>query len=816
MGIITRVFHRSNGLSDPPGNQLWLDIEENIHIHFRDLRIELGRKEFEEFYSVFFAQAEELLKIVKDTNYTDGVFSNMGNNRQVINTTCNLEKPIKYNSNTLSLEDCTDGYHFHYRNYKLLLKKNDINLLIEALRNIDLDADSELDEFHFLELLLYNDIEYAKDKLNANGPTTVYVKKSRALLLKALCKALKLSITGDHKRWSIKNSLFEIYIKFVLDEQFNCYIDPIYSLLNSKHSSVRHIPLTTYLICRKNNIDRNHINILKCQALETFEIAAKEYDKHPINLDYREWIYDLESKKIIFPFSHHDSDISPWDAYIEWEQFLMQNQLFFIKPTKSIFPDVRQREIVATLEDQLITWATESPAIEQIYVLGSTATLKMGTYTVPFVHFNWCKLASDLDVYIEIDEKFASEIPRDWKRMRDLTKASADYYHLDDIPMEVRSKYFDMFPHIHFYQHLVEALLYFPSKMDKNAKEEFLSSRPHELIYSKTIRNFLRDIYSLDCVKINKMDEIVVRNELYKIETSKGVMVLKIFNCGGGPNYLPNDTLEHCIYETHLINYLTDRGFLTPKVISPVTGDEIARMNGYPVILYEYIDGCTGGERSAIIHKAATTLANMQLAQESSMNIEQRFDLFFGLDIWINIYRTSSRVRDITDGEILTCLRFYDSFIARRDQLEKLLKESGIKWLHNQGDITPSNFIFNGDRTYLVDFQGAYFGPRISDLAEGALEFGLDHDTTNKRYFINKENVGKFITTYSRSIHLTNDERRMVPVAFAVTGFLKFMREVLMLDHPSNKDNHRRNRALAFTMFISEAIEHLGWSETTK
>jgi hypothetical protein len=41
MGVILRVLHRSENLKKGQFRNLFLDMEENIHIHYRDLRIEL-------------------------------------------------------------------------------------------------------------------------------------------------------------------------------------------------------------------------------------------------------------------------------------------------------------------------------------------------------------------------------------------------------------------------------------------------------------------------------------------------------------------------------------------------------------------------------------------------------------------------------------------------------------------------------------------------------------------------------------------------------------------------------------------------------
>jgi len=53
MGVIKKMFYRGNILGKQRHQHFFLDMEENIHIHYRDLRIELSRGEFEDVCDAF-------------------------------------------------------------------------------------------------------------------------------------------------------------------------------------------------------------------------------------------------------------------------------------------------------------------------------------------------------------------------------------------------------------------------------------------------------------------------------------------------------------------------------------------------------------------------------------------------------------------------------------------------------------------------------------------------------------------------------------------------------------------------------------------
>ena len=118
MGITTYLFHKSNGLEKQKFNMFFLDMGENIHFHYRDLRIELSVGEFRELAELFAEYGREVLQEI-EAGYLDGVLANTneaGTLKTFWNGERNLGCPVKYHEQHLAVEETKDGYHLHIRN----------------------------------------------------------------------------------------------------------------------------------------------------------------------------------------------------------------------------------------------------------------------------------------------------------------------------------------------------------------------------------------------------------------------------------------------------------------------------------------------------------------------------------------------------------------------------------------------------------------------------------------------------------------------------------------------------------------------------
>jgi hypothetical protein len=147
MGNIDLLYHRSQDLpmAQQPGD-LWIDIGENIHMHFRDIRLEFTRIEFLEFLS----NIKEMEKLFhewaeKNPDWREADDPEGFKNQYVMwlgDFKPGSQKLKDYEAHywprRISIERNANGvYHFHYRNLRVELNRGGFEQLVKAFSGID-------------------------------------------------------------------------------------------------------------------------------------------------------------------------------------------------------------------------------------------------------------------------------------------------------------------------------------------------------------------------------------------------------------------------------------------------------------------------------------------------------------------------------------------------------------------------------------------------------------------------------------------------------------------------------------------------------
>jgi Ser/Thr protein kinase RdoA (MazF antagonist) len=721
MGIITYLFHRENGLSPQLFNMFFLDMGENIHFHYRDLRIEMSVGEFEELAALFDRYKEKVLNEIT-TGYKDGVLANT-NEADTLKTFWDKEKkltfPVKYNERQLSIEETKDGYHIHIRNYKILLHKESFTHLAKAMAKILPLLEKESLVRDPLQLLKDNELhpkfihgerDQSKEHLTLEIPNTYRKKASQ--VLRAIGYTITSSGTG----------------KQIFDKPDSCVtiIQPGKSgqlkVTNPDGIDSKTLPLVPFLLQHGHTIKPFQLNELKLKVLSLFKQAQLKqlpaFSKDDIYVNRKSLTPTIDL------FS--ESEIKdPTAEYARLNSILSQNKLFFIKPKKIFFDGARQEEIRSAFMDYVEKKLIPHPCVNSIYTLGSTR-LQAGQYQVPFIHFDWAKINSDFDIFIEIDPDFEDTIPKEWDRKFTYQKNGSEYYHFGDVGKGMDSTISKRFPEITFYEFLVEGYIFLPSSGNIDKKNSWFESTKKQCIYNKEkIVDWMNNHYPYETSRSERF-KAASFNQVYHIFTQSDEYALKIYD----HRYLSKKKQDKVAYEITLLGALTKSNLNISLPLQNKIGDYISHRNKDQAVLFTYIQGTSpvipepeqirmAGRLLAQLHKTTKKIATGFEDQ-----YENKTSLFYWLKAWEE-YSTQGRT---DNSQPIDVQRF----------IKKLKVFNTVK-VHCHGDLSPINYIFRDDSCWLIDFQSAGYGPALIDLANGMVEFaqqGLNFRLNNMSAFL--------------------------------------------------------------------------------
>jgi aminoglycoside phosphotransferase family enzyme len=801
MGVIKKVLHRTECLTLPRHRNLFLDMEENIHIHYRDLRIELGRKEFEDICLTFSKQSSELLEIIDKKDYMDGELANANHEEERIWTESRLNNPVKYHPQRISLEECSDGYHFHYRNYKILIDEKDFRELQKIFENIDIDSPYASTSNEVIDLLTVNEIDYVLDR---NDEKQQHVD---------------ISVAAYH-HLKVKNILEGI--GFESTNAPNVYKNQNITIKSKKDSSINHEQIKQLrgfsdvgLLCdfiAGGNISGDVINEIQCQFVDLYYGLKNKKIKN-IQTDINLWMYSKRNRKLIIPYEGAEIKSDEVDSlYLSWRNLLKKHDLHFKKPAKQIFDADIQVNLSKKIQQNILQQAASFIAVKKIHVMGSFVRKSMGYYTVPFVHGKLVKLGSDVDILIEIDEQREHEIPDYWDFYVDEASNHCAIYHLGNVEFAGDSSDFEnRYKNIPFLGHLLDAYVYFPSRgyaaetqafldkfkavcmYDRDAGDRYYYSEKEKKIADEIVRKSALEEIFVEPVKVS------TENEIYRVIADNKDLILKLFKVSG--NYSSNRILEHVLYEKDLIRKFVSSGVKTPDVIDVI--EERCEIKKYPALFFERLNAKVQQKPEYDIDMIAERLGELHTVQINSVfDLSQAFAYDDVCMMWLRQFEVYAK--NLNDFESKIAVKISD-LVSLVNQLNDGAFRSkmyeGSPHVHCHGDVTPKNVIgIDGDYQFF-DFNNAFYGPRIVDVINGAIEFSLAEKYVHMADF---SRFKEFIEHYEKYARFNDSEKEYFESWVMLVGVIMLTKELRVVSDKAFSRQHklRRKRALLLADFL--------------
>jgi Ser/Thr protein kinase RdoA (MazF antagonist) len=804
MGVIKKILHRSNMLGKPRHRNLFLDMEENIHIHYRDLRIELSRGEFEDIVNAFGKQSEELLAVIRDKNYQDGKLPNANQEDVRIWTESRLNHEVKYHPQRFSLEECGDGYHFHFRNYKLLIEEAEFKQIVQLFKSLDVDGPYASSYEEVLALLEANDIDFILALGNVSGEIlSITVAQHHIAKIKDIFEYIGFIPETQGAERYYRSSKLTVVVK--VDNQRTA-LD--YKRIKSNKSIGQ---LAEYLAKNAVNIDSGLLNEIKCQVLDLY-YALKSGQSLAVETDPQTWLYAPTDNRVIFPYKGNGTtgNDAAEQLYRAWSTLLNSFQLGFVKPHKNLFSSGAQALLKEQISETLRKEVAAFIAVDKVYLMGSAMRGDMGRYQTPFVHGKSAKLGSDVDILIEINPLREADVPAHWKLYNKEASNHCAVYHIAQIPIEGGAgEWLERFPHLEFTQHLIDAYVFFPSHGFVAEKDAFLNKFAAKLFYDRCrdgivsrggeeerIAQRMIELHHFPQVMVEKM-KVSTENAIFKVFAGEHDYVLKLFKVSG--NYTRSRIAEHTAYEEKLVYQLKQRGISTAGVISALPGED-STVEKLPALLFERIPGVVQQRPEYRMEGICAALAAIHRVQlECPLDLSQTFTFDDVCMMWLPQFQVY-----IKDSAL--SLEIAKAFAGMAPVVERCNPGQSRAAMfarspdvHNHGDVTPKNVIVSEQgEAQFFDFNNAFYGSRMADVVDGAFEFSLAEKYIHLADFARFD---AFMTHYAANSPLNADESEDLLKWIELIGVIKFTKEIrVMLQRP--KELLRKKRALAIAEFV--------------
>jgi Ser/Thr protein kinase RdoA (MazF antagonist) len=757
MGITTYLFHESNDLEAQKFNMFFLDMGENIHFHYRDLRIELSVGEFKELAELFALYSQSVLEQI-DAGYQDGVLANT-NEAGTLKTFWDKEKkitcPVKYHEQRLVIEETKDGYHLHIRNYKILLRKESFVNFVRAVAPILPLLEGDALRRDPVLLLQQNELAVklvsrvqTEDREDILIEVEAIFGNKAGQVLTAIGYVLASARDGKSVYGKDNSTITLVPPGQVLSRM------PVHAVVSAACS----LPLPAFLSQYGPTLAASQLNQLKLKILFLLKLAEQSKIM-PFRVE--EITINKESRHPMVDVLNSPPGISPGQELDKFHKLLGKNKLFFIKPDKELFSPQKMDQIEDAFFDFVEHRLASYEGVRKIYVLGSSTNRRSGRYQVPFIHYDWVKLNSDFDIYVELDPDCQEALPKEWERKFYWDRTGCDYYHFGDVGNGMVSEYAQQYPGIRFYEHLVEGYLFHPVTGNKNKRDKWFGEVKARCIFSRDrIAEWINRNYAIIAPATERFN-VASFNKVYHVFSQPEEYVLKIYDS----KYLTSKNKDKIHYEIGLLDALKDSGLEISLPVKNRAGQYISSKEKEQAVLFTFIPGKyvmtpnpeenrLAGNLLARVHNEAKRYKTKYANLYSNKQL---------LIYWLRAWQEYHNQGGVLGTDISLDIPYYT----------KRLQDFTVFPTHCHGDLSIINYLFHNGTCWLIDFQSVGYGPALIDLANGMVEFAAQ-----KRIF-QMENLEFFRQGYEsvrKLSHAENDNLRDLLIIQIATRQAKLLR----------------------------------------
>ncbi|MFM7785360.1 MAG: hypothetical protein ACKPE6_12090, partial [Gammaproteobacteria bacterium] len=521
---------------------------------------------------------------------------------------------IRYHPVRISLEENSDGYHVHIRNYKILLDKPSFLALAAGARDALGKRETEVDVPEALELLTVNELPNRVDRLKDAGIGWEALAVVERAYFRKACQVLE---AVGFRQSGIQQGA-TLYTKAESSIRLRAG-----SLGQTTGPVTKLEPLDAWLRAHAERTQAEEFTRVKLQILDTVGRLRQQGREGSADLRHDRLFYDSNVRKVVLPARLDDAPQSSRDCLVELERFAAGLGIRTPKPPKLVYADEEQRQLELAFERFLAEKIVSEPCVRTVYRFGGAGAGKgPGVYELPYVHFDWVKLGSDFDLLVEIDE--AQALPSDWEFKFHWDPAGSGYYHLGDVDHPIQSPFIREFPGIDFRHHLVEAYVFLPSRGDAKRKDEFLAKHAGRCIFSRDtsaaddITAALKSAFGLGSSALVSAMPSPGFNRMYHLSDGAAEFVAKLMDRRDFTPALPGHRGKHLNYEAEILSGMRALG--SRVAVLPVPGSDgqtLQLIGDRTCMLFPFV-ASAAVEQPTVEHIRAAATALAEFHRETS------------------------------------------------------------------------------------------------------------------------------------------------------------------------------------------------------
>lgn len=262
----------------------------------------------------------------------------------------------------------------------------------------------------------------------------------------------------------------------------------------------------------------------------------------------------------------------------------------------------------------------------------------------------------------------------------------------------------------------------------------------------------MRSAYGVAAPVVSKI-KVPSHNRVYKVGAGEADYIVKVY---ADINFTPpkkDSRASHLNYESAILDRLEQSTVSVIPVCRDAGGRSIHEVGKLKAMVFPYIDGSYFDNGLAQVTRSASVLAKVHRCLPADVVPIKDFDYPTFLAFWLARLGALSEKPRFSE-----CIPASAWFLEIGEQVRRwfdhAIEWQESVWIHGHGDVNPRNFIYRDSEAFLFDFQAARLMPRLGDISDGMIEFGIAGDA------VLPARAECFLQAYEAVFPLADVERR--------------------------------------------------------